>query len=90
MGRVQSLSRRVHILSGLTALAGFPTRLAMRGRDVSELTHRLHQHARSGLAARQRRLLVLDRSLDGFDLGRQMETIRTKLATCDGRLHAAR
>src|SRR5216684_6723843 len=32
-GRVQSLSRRVHVLSGRPALAGFPGRMAMRGRQ---------------------------------------------------------
>src|SRR6478736_4414305 len=39
--RVQGWSRRVHMLSGRSALAGFPARLAMRGRHVSELTHAL-------------------------------------------------
>ena len=37
LGRIQALSRRVHVLSGRTALAGFPMRLALRGRDVTEL-----------------------------------------------------
>jgi exodeoxyribonuclease VII large subunit len=86
---VQSLSRRVHVLGSRPALAGFPTRLALRGRDVTELQHRLHQLARMRLAVRRRELDALRRTVDSFDLGRQMAAIRTRLATCDGRLHAA-
>jgi exodeoxyribonuclease VII large subunit len=88
IGRVQSLSRRVHVLSSRPALAGYPTRLAMRGRDVTELRHRLHQLARTSLALRRRRLDLLRRTVESFDLGRQMEAIRTRLATGDGRLRA--
>src|ERR1700694_4309945 len=40
-GRVQGLSRRVHVLSGRPALAGFPARIAMRGRHAAELAHEL-------------------------------------------------
>ncbi len=86
--RIQSSSRRVHIASSRPALAGFPTRLAMRGRDVTELSHRLHQQARAAVALRRRRLDVLRRTVESFDLGRRMQAIRTRLATCDGRLHA--
>ena len=88
-GRVQALSRRVHVLSGRTALAGFPTRLALRGRDVTELTHRLGQQARARLAGRQRLLTQLRRQLESFDLGRRLGGIRTRLATSDGRLRTA-
>src|SRR2546426_3032358 len=38
-GRAQGLSRRVHMLSGRSALAGFPGRVALRGRDAAELAH---------------------------------------------------
>ena len=89
LGRVQALSRRVHVLSGRTALAGFPTRLALRGRDVTELTHRLDQQARARLAGRQRRLTQVRRQLESFDLGRRLGGIRTRLATSDGRLRTA-
>ena len=89
MGRVQALSRRVHVLGGRTALAGFPTRLAMRGRDVTELAHRLDQQFRIRLSGRERALTLLRRRLDAFDLGRRLDGIRTRLATADGRLRAA-
>src|SRR5919198_1168858 len=35
-GRVQGLSRRVHMIDGRPAFAGFPGRVAMRGRHTSE------------------------------------------------------
>lgn len=89
LGRVQALSRRVHVLSGRTALAGFPTRLALRSRDVTELTHRLGQQMQQRLAMRGRSLTLLRRQLDGFDLGRRLGGIRTRLVTADGRLQAA-
>jgi exodeoxyribonuclease VII large subunit len=87
--RVQALSRRVHIVSGRAAFAGFPTRLAMRGRDVAELTHRLKQHVRARLSNRERALTALRRRLDAFDLGRRLAGIRTRLSTSDARLHTA-
>ncbi len=88
-GRVQALSRRVHVLGGRTALAGFPTRLAMRGRDLTELAHRLDHQFRFRLSGRERALTVLRRRLDAFDLGRRLGGIRTRLVTADGRLRSA-
>ena len=87
--RVQALSRQVHILSGRPALAGYPTRLALRGRDVTELEHRLHRGVRARLSGRERALGTLRRQLDSFDLGRRFESIRTRLAHADGRLRSA-
>ncbi|MGE3958779.1 MAG: exodeoxyribonuclease VII large subunit [Vicinamibacterales bacterium] len=87
-GRVQALSRRVHMLSGRSALAGFPTRLALRGRDVTELAHRLDQQLRVRLSARGRTLVALERRLENVDIGRRLEGIRTRLATADARLAA--
>jgi exodeoxyribonuclease VII large subunit len=85
-GRVQASSRRVHLLAGRPALAGFPTRLAMRGRDVTELSHRLAQQIRSDLSSRERALVQLRRQLDTLDLGRRLEAFRTRLTTADTRL----
>ncbi|MGC4081607.1 MAG: exodeoxyribonuclease VII large subunit [Vicinamibacterales bacterium] len=87
--RVQSFSRRVHVLASRPALAGFPTRLALRGRDVTELTHRLRQQIRVRAASRERALALLRRRLDTFDLGRRLAGIRTRLATADSRLAGA-
>src|SRR3954464_591160 len=40
-GRVQNLSRRIHIATSRPVFSGFPARLAMRGRHVGDLTHAL-------------------------------------------------
>ena len=89
LGRIQALSRRVHVLGGRTAFAGFPTRLALRGRDVTELAYRLEQHTRTRLAGRERLLGQLRRQLEGFDLGRRLGGIRARLVSAEGRLHTA-
>ena len=85
-GRVQTLSRRVHVACGRPAFAGFATRLAMRGRHASELTHVLARAARAAIAARVRRLLAAERQLSTFDVGRRLAVIRTRLVSADGRL----
>src|SRR4051812_6666872 len=53
-GRVHTLSRRVHMLSGRPAFAGVPGRVAMRSRHVGELTHALARRMRGALNLRQR------------------------------------
>jgi exodeoxyribonuclease VII large subunit len=88
-GRVQGLSRRVHMLSGRSALAGFPGRVAMRGRHASELSHALVRGARAQIALRDRRLQQLTRQLQTYDLGRRLGAIRTRLVAGDGRLSQA-
>ena len=86
LGRIQALSRRVHVASSRPALAGFPTRLALRGRDVTDLTHRLRQTVRARLTTRDRTLAGLRRRLDTFDLGRRLDAIRSGLTAADTRL----
>ncbi len=88
-GRVQVFSRRVHVLSGRSAIAGFPARLVLRGRHAGELTHALTDGARAQLAGRQRRVQQLRSQLDTYDLGRRLATIRTRLVAADGRLRGA-
>src|SRR5437867_9845341 len=62
-GRVQRLSRRVHVADSRPAFAGYPGRVAMRGRHAAELTHALARIARAGVAARERRRRQLERLL---------------------------
>jgi exodeoxyribonuclease VII small subunit len=88
-GHLQRLSRRIHVAAGRPAFAGFPTRLAMRGRHAAELSHVLARLMRAGIAVRERRCQQLDRQLGTFDLGRRLEGIRTRLVGADGRLSAA-
>ena len=87
--RIQGLSRRVHVLTGRSALAGYPGRVAMRGRRAAELTHTLARAMRTTLAARERRMQQLRRQLETFDLGRRLAAIRTRLVTVDGGLATA-
>jgi exodeoxyribonuclease VII large subunit len=89
VGRVQSLSRRVHVLGGRPALTGVPGRVAMRGRLAAELSYALARSLRGVVAARERRLQQLRRRLDGCELGRKLADIRTRLVGADGRLGGA-
>jgi exodeoxyribonuclease VII large subunit len=88
-GRVQRASRRVHQLAGRPALAGFPGRLAMRGRHVGELTHALGRATHGALARRERSLQVLRRQLETCDLGRRLASVRTRLVSAEGRMTGA-
>ena len=88
-GRIQGFSRRVHMLAGRPALAGFPGRVAMRGRHASELTHTLARTMRAGIAARERRLAQTVRQLEARDLRRTLGGFRARLLGGDARLAAA-
>jgi exodeoxyribonuclease VII large subunit len=87
--RIQRMSRRVHIVSGRPAFAGFAGRVAMRGRHAAELMHALARLGRESIARRDRRLQQLERQLGTYDVGRRLAGIRTRLATVEGRLTAA-
>jgi exodeoxyribonuclease VII large subunit len=88
-GRLQRLSRQVHALDGRPGFAGFPGRVAMRGRDASELSHGLARLMRARLVNRDRRLQQIRQQLATYDLGRRLEGIRTRLVGADGRLAGA-
>ncbi len=88
-GRVQRVSRRVHVVDSRPAFAGFPGRLAMRGRHVAETAHALGRIARGSLALRSRRLQQLERQLASRDAGRQLAAFRTRLVGAQAHLAAA-
>ena len=69
----------VQALAARPGLAGWPTRVAVRGRQVGELTHRLAQAGRDAAAHRERRLHELRLRLEALDLGRRMDGIRARL-----------
>lgn len=87
--RVHTLSRRVHALAARPALAGIPTRVALRAREVSELSHALTRHANARVAGRERLLIQLQRRLDAFDVGRQLGGMRARLTSAGARLGSA-
>jgi exodeoxyribonuclease VII large subunit len=87
--RLQRLTRHVHLLEGRPALAGMPGRLAMHGRRSSELTHALTRLLRSRVGIDARRVQTLERRLAGFDAGRRLAAMQTRLVAANGRLAGA-
>ena len=79
----------VHLLQTRPGLAGWPTRVAVRGRQVGELTHRLARAARGGAARRERRLHELRLRLEARDLRRRIDGIRARLRAAHDGMSAA-
>ena len=79
----------VHLLQARPGLAGWPTRVAVRGRQVGELTHRLARAARGGAARRERRLHELRLRLEARDLRRRIDGIRARLRAAHDGMSAA-
>ena len=87
--RLHRLRARVHQLSGVTALAGWPVRLANRGRYAAELAHDLQRATRGVLVRQQRRHQQLRALLDACDVRRRFERTRARLGNADAALRAA-
>jgi exodeoxyribonuclease VII large subunit len=87
--RLERLRARTHRLAGRPGLAGFPGRLALRGRHVAELTHQMGRAGRAVVARRQRRYHELRLALETFDLRRRIGTVRSRLARVDAALRTA-
>jgi exodeoxyribonuclease VII large subunit len=86
------LQRRRAVVHGLTSrrgLAGWQTRLAMRGRHAAELTHHLRRAGTAQLARRDRAYRALRLRLESRDLRRGLSNIRSRLWVANGRLDAA-
>jgi exodeoxyribonuclease VII large subunit len=87
--RLQALSRDVHVLTARSSFAGFPVRLAMRGRLLADLTHAFALSANDHVGRRARTLLQLDRRLDACGIAHRLQTLRTRLVSAGGRLAGA-
>jgi exodeoxyribonuclease VII large subunit len=87
--RLHRLRSRVHQMSGVTALAGWPVRLANRGRYVADLTHDLQRAARALVARHQRRLQQVRGLLEAHDVRRRFERTRGRLGNAKAALVAA-
>src|SRR5579864_115425 len=70
IARVQRFGRRVHVAEARPAFAGYPVRVAMRGRHAAELAHALARRLRDAIAVRGRGLQLLERQLATYDAGR--------------------
>jgi exodeoxyribonuclease VII large subunit len=87
--KTQELGRRLHMLTGRPAFAGYRGRLANGGRYVAELQHALVRAEGERLRGHDRQLRQLRRRLDTCDLGRRLATIRTRLVAADGKVTGA-
>jgi exodeoxyribonuclease VII large subunit len=86
---IQRRRNQIHVLTSRRGLAGWQTRVAMRGRHLSELTHALKRSASALVARRSREHQVRRARLEAKDVRRQLASIRSRLAAADGRLTAA-
>lgn len=86
---VQRRRAEVHRIESRPGLGAWPARVAVRGRQVDELTHRLARAARAGVGGRRRRTYELRLRLEALDLGRRLGGVRTRLAAGRQRLAAA-
>jgi exodeoxyribonuclease VII large subunit len=87
--RVQRGLQALQRLEARPAMAGFPGRLALRGRYVAELLLDLQRGGRGRLASRRRAFQTLRLRLDGLDLRRTIARINTRLSQAEARLQAA-
>ena len=87
--RVLRQRGRVHVLTARPAFAGWPGRVAMRGRHIAELLQDLQRAARGRVAALERRLDRLHLRLEARDLRRRVGVMRARRAAADSRLDAA-
>ncbi len=86
---IRRLLTRVLELDRRPGLAGWPARVAVRGRHTAELTHSLTRTALSRLAALERRLRTAQFGLEAHEPGRRLEVSRTRLVVAGERLGAA-
>jgi exodeoxyribonuclease VII large subunit len=76
-------------LTGRPAFAGFPARLALRGRHVSELASDLGRVMRDAISRRQRTFQAQRLRLESLNLKRSIGRIQTRLTQADAGLRAA-
>jgi exodeoxyribonuclease VII large subunit len=88
-GQIERGRSRVHRAISRRGLAGFPARLALRGRHAAELTHQLRTAGTLALARREREFRALRLRLEARDLRRRLAGFRGKLEGAAGRLDAA-
>ena len=87
---IQRRRAAIHVLTSRRGLAGWHVRVALRGRQIAELSHQLRRSASSAiLSPRRRELEALRARLDAGDVRRRLAGNRGRLQTVDARLHAA-
>ena len=86
---IRRLLTRVLQLDRRPGLAGWPARVAVRGRHTAELTHTLARATRSTLTTLERRLRAAQLGLEAREPGRRLEVNHTRLGAVGERLGAA-
>ena len=85
----QKRREAVHRLERRPSFAGWPARLAGRGRHAAELTHRLSGLAAAAVGTRVRRAHLAQLRLEALGLGRRLGKIQTRLVEARERLTGA-
>jgi exodeoxyribonuclease VII large subunit len=88
-GSIARLESRVHVLNRRPGFAGWPARLALRGRYAAETTHALRHAARASMSRRLRVFQGLRLQLEHYDVRRRFGAVRSRLVRVDGTLRAA-
>ena len=94
-GRLQAAMRNdigrrrniLHLLTSRRGLAGWHVRVAMQGRQVSDMTHALRRAATALLARKEREHRARATRLEAGDVRRGLASIRSRIAAADSRLH---
>jgi exodeoxyribonuclease VII large subunit len=89
IANVQERKTRVHALTSRRGLAGWPGRVALRGRHVAELTFRFRRAIASQIHGHERLYRAVRLRLEARDLRRRLATIHGRLDSVDGRMQAA-
>jgi exodeoxyribonuclease VII large subunit len=88
-GRLRRADARLHALMARPGLAGFPGRVASRGRHVAELAADMRQALVASMSRLRRRHELARRALAQFDPRHRLAAIRTRLVAREGHLAAA-
>jgi exodeoxyribonuclease VII large subunit len=83
---VEARRSRLQALEGSRGLQRVPSRVALAGRHVAELTHALGRAAAAGMQRRVRGVVVLERRLEARDARRALADVRARLARAERRL----
>jgi exodeoxyribonuclease VII large subunit len=75
-------------IEGRPAMAGFPSRLALRGRHVADRSSDLQRSGRGTIARRMRAYQLLRDRLDALDIRRTLARVQKSLALADAKLAA--
>ncbi len=83
---LQQRREKVHRLERRPSFAGWPARLAGRGRHAAELTHRLSGLTATIVGRRVRRAHVVQLRLEALNLDRRLGRIQTRLVEARARM----